>query len=605
MLIWDRITGDFTSREPALLCSFGITEAFGAILASVFAEVGVGAATSGIIGTGLAGAIEGAGVGALSGAVTGGDPGKGALYGGLSGGLLSGGGALIGNLGGGLSAGAGAAGADTGATFADSLTPATAGTSSGIIDAGTFADGAGLSAGAGTGASGFGGINGSAGADTGATFSDSFLPATVGTPSGLVDSGSFDVGTGGASGLSATPSFSSGVTSVGSDGLAANTQALGGPVAAGGSGGGAPGALGSAPPLSVNPAALDPTATAGQSSAFGGAASDASSPLTYGPTSSFSTGSADTFTPTSLGQAPGKDVFSGATTSEPVTPPTSLGSATPAQVQSGDTFSETGPAVTSSENNAVLDSAYDQQNFASTGIDGTGKGWLGRQWDSVTGGVDSLGKAIESPTGKAISTALSVGGLAKSLLTPSNIPGEAQLSQLASSLGSTGTGLIGSNAAASTNVAQHASSQASTLENYLNTGSLPPAVQSSLNQATNSAITNIRAQFAARGMPPGSSAEQQEIAAVRQSAVIQGGTLAAQLYSQGVSLDQLSASIYQNLTGQGASLASAGASALGGVVNTNVTENNAVNTAIANLASSLGGGNNSIKQGQTFVAQAQ
>lgn len=208
---------------------------------------------------------------------------------------------------------------------------------------------------------------------------------------------------------------------------------------------------------------------------------------------------------------------------------------------------------------------------------------------------------------QAASTGISALGLGRSLLSaenPNPIPGMAQLSQLAGELGTTGTGLINQNAGAAGGVAGNAISQANVLENYLNTGTLPPAIQASLDQATKDGITNIRAQYAARGEPPGSTSEQQEVEALQQRAVIQGGTLAAQLYSQGVSLDTLASNIYTSLTGTGRQLVGAGAGAQESLINTGVALNTGVNNAIANLSSALGGGSRAIINGQTVTVPA-
>lgn len=69
-----------------------------ATIAGGLTSLGVGTATAGIIATGLVGAATGAAIGGGLAAVTGGDIGQGALFGGLSGGALSGVGALADNL---------------------------------------------------------------------------------------------------------------------------------------------------------------------------------------------------------------------------------------------------------------------------------------------------------------------------------------------------------------------------------------------------------------------------------------------------------------------------------------------------------------------------
>ena len=472
-------------------------------------------------------------------------------------------------LGAGEAAGLGAAGLATGATFADSLVPATFGTTSGIVDAGAFDATFGGLAGAGAGGAGAGlaasgppdafNTLGVAGTETGATFGDSLTPATFGTGSGIIDAGAFDPAFGGLGGAGGAGAASA---------LPPN------PVSAPGVQGGIPStnaaSLGATPPTAPGPGApafAPPAQTLG------------TSPIDL--TSSF--------------QGAPTDLVTGATQSAPA-----------------DGFGGVagGAGATAPENVAALNSPYAAQ-FTDTGIAAGGNaptaggGLLSDAWSGIKSGVNDVGNFLQSPAGKVGATALSLGGLANSLVSarnPNPIPGQADLAAVAKQLGQTGTGLIGPNAAAAGGVAGQATDQAKTLQSYLTTGTLPPAVQASLDQATNSAITNIKARYAARGMPPNSSPEQQEIAALKQNAVIQGGTLAATLYSQGTDLSKLAASIYQGLTGAGVSAAGAGAGALESQVGTGVALNNGVNTAIANLSAALGGGGG-IKQGQTFVAQ--
>ena len=218
----------------------------------------------------------------------------------------------------------------------------------------------------------------------------------------------------------------------------------------------------------------------------------------------------------------------------------------------------------------------------------------------------SVGNYITAHPLQAAGTALSGLGLVRSLATaqnPNPIPGMAQLSQLATELGTTGASLVNANSAKAGGVATQAQQQAGVLENYLNSGTLPPAVQAALDQATKDGITDIVAQHAARG-DVGSTSQQMEIEALKQRAVIQGGTIAAQLYSQGVSLDQLAANIFSNLTGTGGQLASGAAGAQESLINTGVALNTGVNNAIANLSSALGGGSRAIVNGNTVTLPA-
>lgn len=544
--------GHFLATRRVCLC--GLDFGIGEFLTAALVSAGIGAETAGIAAPLIVGGLEGAGLGAASGAVTGGDPGQGALFGGLGGVATAG----LGELAGGFGGGGGGIGADTGATFADSFIPATSGVVGGPIDAGLWDVAAG---GFGGGAAGAGaGI----GSDLGATFGDSFTPATGGTFGGPVDAGGFTAPPPG-------PTIAPGVESIG--GPTANAQALG-----------------SAMPT--------PTPAPGP----GGAA--------FTPPSQLSPGSFDLTS--DLARSQGGSLFSGATEATGATVPEVSGGIDPAITRSlgGEVLADPGnlpvPPI------PPAGGAPPQTFFSQVGEA------ISPVTQPIGDALDWAGKAINSPTGKLVQTGVSGLGLINSLSQagkPNPIPGMADLQALATQLGQTGSklsdtgsSLIAPNAAAASGVAGHATEQARTLQNYLTTGTLPPAVQSALDRATESAITNIKGQYAARGMPPGSSSEVQDINSVKQNAVIQGGTLAASLYSQGVQQDQLAASIYQNLIGAGTSATGAGvgatsaaANATSGLVQTNNSLNTGLNNAIAGLATSLGGGGKTIVNGVTVA----
>lgn len=269
-------------------------------------------------------------------------------------------------------------------------------------------------------------------------------------------------------------------------------------------------------------------------------------------------------------------------------------------------------------------SAFDTGNALGAGAGGAPLS-VGQQvsnfFSPVTDAAKSAGDFLTSPTGKLLSAGVSGVGLARNLMTPNNIPGESQLQSLATQLGQQGAaleqqgaGLVTPNAAAASQVAGQATGQAATLENYLTSGTLPPAVQTALDQATNSAITDLKASYAARGesADPNSNSELAAgIASLQQNAIISGGTLAASLYSQGVGLDQLASGIYTNLVGAGTGAAQAGVGATQtgvgaqeSVVATNTAQNTAVNNSIANLSAALGGGSHAIVNGNTISIPA-
>jgi hypothetical protein len=106
------------------------------------------------------------------------------------------------------------------------------------------------------------------------------------------------------------------------------------------------------------------------------------------------------------------------------------------------------------------------------------------------------------------------------------------------------TSIQGANAVEST--ANQLASQGKTLESYLQSGTLPPGVQSSLDQASQQAQATIRGQYAARGMS-GSSAEATDLANVHQNIAGQGANIALSLLNQGVSESNLASSLYSQI----------------------------------------------------------
>lgn len=144
---------------------------------------------------------------------------------------------------------------------------------------------------------------------------------------------------------------------------------------------------------------------------------------------------------------------------------------------------------------------------------------------AATGGEGFSLSNLGSTLTKNPSLLLTGGMLAKSLLSGNAKPeGQAALEAQAGKL----------------------SAQGNQLQSYLTSGTLPPGVGASLNAAHDAAAATIRSQYASRGMS-GSSAEQQDLAHLSQTTVSQGAQIATQLLSQGVSEQEFSAQIYQNL----------------------------------------------------------
>ena len=150
----------------------------------------------------------------------------------------------------------------------------------------------------------------------------------------------------------------------------------------------------------------------------------------------------------------------------------------------------------------------------------TGGNWL-------TNSLSKVGSDLGTGADKLLSnpaSLLTLGGLGLDLVkgnTP--VKGQNQVSQIAAST-------LG---------------QGQQLGSYLTTGTLPPGLQQSINNASNSAKAAIRSKYAALGGD--SSAMQQDLANVDMQASAEGGKLAIQLLNAGLNETQLSAQLYESL----------------------------------------------------------
>lgn len=84
---------------------------------------------------------------------------------------------------------------------------------------------------------------------------------------------------------------------------------------------------------------------------------------------------------------------------------------------------------------------------------------------------------------------------------------------------------------------------------YRNTGTLPPGLQASLNQARDQAAASIRSQYAARGQS-GSSAEQADLANLQTQIAGKSAEIAQQLYETGLQESGMAADLYKYLMEQ-------------------------------------------------------
>ena len=182
---------------------------------------------------------------------------------------------------------------------------------------------------------------------------------------------------------------------------------------------------------------------------------------------------------------------------------------------------------------------------AAGGMDAGGNivGDTGGDWASKiakTLGIDKM---------NPMSTLASAGILAKNFLSNQTIPGANALKTEAGQLQTQGNQLSG----------------------YLASGTLPPGVQTSIDQATQAAKAKMRGSFASMGLS-GSPMEASAMANIDQSASAQGAQIATQLLQTGMNETNMSAAIYENL------------------LKFNVGQNDQTMKAIASLASSMAGG---------------
>ena len=151
-------------------------------------------------------------------------------------------------------------------------------------------------------------------------------------------------------------------------------------------------------------------------------------------------------------------------------------------------------------------------------------------------------------------------------------------------LGATGVGLIssmsgqnknvgnvGANENALNNLATQTGQTGAQLQSYLANGTLPPGLMQAVDTATQSAIQNIKAKYAANGMGVNSTPEAQDIAKIQANVPATIATIGQQLLQSGTADLQISQGTLQNL------------------LTANTSLNNQTNQAIANLARALSG----------------
>lgn len=133
-------------------------------------------------------------------------------------------------------------------------------------------------------------------------------------------------------------------------------------------------------------------------------------------------------------------------------------------------------------------------------------------------------------------------------------------------------GNVPANETALTNLANQTTATGTQLQSYLTSGTLPPGLMQQVNQATAAAIQQVKAKYAANGVGPNSTPEQQDINTINQNVPATIATIGQQLLTAGTA----DLSIAQGT--------------LNSLLTANTTLNNQTNQAIANLARALSGG---------------
>lgn len=356
--------------------------------------------------------------------------------------------------------------------------------------------------------------------------------------------------------------FTAGLTAA-NPGFAAGFGDLGG--VASSAAGAAPGLTGLSAPQSTAGA---PSLAAPQGTPI----TDLTSQLGVSPSQTFATTASDA-TPGAAGG------FADASTTGSVLLPENVGAGLPAGIASpGSIGSVPGAALAGpTASGASLDS-------------GGGGGWLssllgsnGAAGGGVAGSGISAGDLI-----KGLGVATSVGGLAKNLTTPNSIPGQSNLTNLASSLGASGAALTG-NTGAVQQQANTLAGQGNQLSSYLTSGTLPPGVQTAIDNASADAIAAIKGNYASKGLT-GSTMETQDINGVKSRATAEGASIAQNLLSSGLTAEQAAAQISQSLVNTGTAQTGLSAQIYQQLLGLNVNQNAATSQAIANLAAALAGG---------------
>jgi hypothetical protein len=226
---------------------------------------------------------------------------------------------------------------------------------------------------------------------------------------------------------------------------------------------------------------------------------------------------------------------------------------------------------------------------------GTGSSSSGGFLSNLFGGSSSSGSSGSSGLGgllKSPGLLLGAGLIGLDKLMQPSLPSVGSsigpIQGAAGSLGATGTALTTAGIPSLESQAQAFSTQGSQLAGYLQTGTLPPGVQASLDQAANEAKAATISRYASMGGgAETSSAAARDIANIDQQEQAQGAQIAANLLSQGVSEEQLASQIYNTLLSSGLGATGESAQLYSGLLNTTLQQDAQLGQSIAAFASAL------------------
>ena len=241
-----------------------------------------------------------------------------------------------------------------------------------------------------------------------------------------------------------------------------------------------------------------------------------------------------------------------------------VGGAIPAEV-AGNTLGFTGQVasdIATSPGISAINSAFaggaDMSN-ALPGVVGAPAGEVassassGGFWDSLTSG------AMKQITNNPLGSAAAAAGLGMTLMGGKQGGAQGEMKSLAERLGQ----------------------QGAWLQSYLQTGTLPPAMKASLDQATSAAKARVISNYARNGQstdPSQNTALAQELNSVETNAVAAMAQAQIQMLNTGINETGLSSQLYQTLA------------QMDRADNANLMQ------SIANFAAALGGGTNYFRQ---------